>query len=405
MGDIKIAHGLLESMRAPGAAPEHRVIVAYRRDVSLASRPAVGRAALRQLTLIPATALSLNLDQVRQLAADPTVERIWPDLVVRTCLNASVPHIRAPEVWTAGYSGRQVPVGIVDTGIDAGHPDFVGRIAAMYDVTGEGSKDNHGHGTHVAGIVGGAGSLYRGVAPDCALHVAKVLHADGSGYMSEVIAGLEWVVEQGVKVVNLSLGGVGPCDGSDALSVACDAAVDRGIVVCVAAGNYGPQAASVGPPGCARKVLTVGASSVVDAVPSFSARGPTSDGRIKPDILMPGVDVVSCRATDTSMGAPLDTLYTRASGTSMAAPHAAGVAALLLEAFPGLTPAQVKDRMMTTSCDLSLDPNTQGKGRGDAYHAYLGTPSGPPVTPPASGCLTAVANWFVVAATAFRRGG
>lgn len=405
MGDIKIASGLLESMRSPDAPTEHRVIVAYRRDVALASRPVLGRVAPKHLSLISAAALRLNADQVQQLAADTSVERIWPDLRVHTCLNLSVPHIRAPQVWTNGFTGRRVAVAIIDTGIDTGHPDFVGRIAAIHDETGEGANDNHGHGTHVAGIVAGAGSTYRGVAPDAVLHVAKVLHADGSGYMSEVIGGLEWAIQQNVRVINLSLGGAGPCDGSDALSVACDAAVERGIVVCVAAGNSGPGASSVGPPGCARKVLTVGASSDNDAVASFSGRGPTSDGRVKPDVLLPGVDIVSCRASGTTMGTPVDSLYTQASGTSMATPHASGVVALLLEAFPGLTPTQVKDRLMSTSLDLGQAANAQGSGRVDAYQAYLGTPSGPPETAPASGCLPGVFAWLGMASTALRRNG
>jgi subtilisin family serine protease len=209
--------------------------------------------------------------------------------------------------------------------------------------------------------------------------------------MSEVMAGLEWAVEQGVQVINLSLGGLGPCDGTDALSTTCDAAVDRGVLVCVASGNYGPGASTIGPPGCARKVLTVGACTKEDAIASFSGRGPTSDGRIKPDILVPGVDIVSCRAHDTSLGDPVDALYTTSSGTSMAAPHATGICALLLEAFPNLTPAELKARVMDTALNLGLDSNTQGSGRADAFQAYEGTPStSPPPPPPPPGCLLGV---------------
>jgi serine protease AprX len=212
--------------------------------------------------------------------------------------------------------------------------------------------------------------------------------------MSEVIAGLEWAVQQRVKVINLSLGGVGPCDGSDALSTACDAAVDQGVMVCVAAGNYGPGASTVGPPGCARNVLTVGACSTQDVIPSFSARGPTSDGRVKPDVLLPGVDIVACRAQNTSMGMPVDALYAKASGTSMATPHAAGLAALLLQAFPDLTPAQLKERLMNTAKDLGQDANAQGKGRADAYQAYLGSSVTPPPPPQPGGCLLSLLQLF-----------
>ena len=394
MSDNKINASLAEAMAAPGAPPEHRVIVNYKRDLTLAGRPLAGIARPQHFMLIPAAAMRASPEQVRALAADPSVETVWPDLIVRTCLDVSVPYIHAPQVWAAGYTGRNVPVAIVDTGIDPSHPDFAGRIAAMQDFTGEGARDNHGHGTHVAGITAGAGNKYKGVAPEAQIYAAKVLHGDGSGYMSEVMAGLEWAVQQNVKVINLSLGGVGPCDGTDALSVTCDAAVDAGVMLCVAAGNYGPGASTVGPPGCARKVLTVGACSNEDTIASFSAHGPTADGRVKPDVLLPGVNIAACRAQGTSMGTPIDTLYTRASGTSMATPHAAGVVALLLEAFPALTPAQLKERMMNTAISLGLDVNAQGKGRADAYGAYQGTPSppGPPPTPQPGGCLVSILN-------------
>jgi len=394
MNEIKIASALAELMTAPDAPDQHRIIVRYREDLSIASRPLPGISP-QHFVLISATAMLASAEQVRELAANPAVERIWPDLPVHICLDASVPYIRAPQVWAAGYTGRDVPIAIVDTGIDPGHPDFAGRIMAMQDFTGEGPRDNHGHGTHVAGIIAGAGNKYKGVAPEASIYAAKVLHGDGSGYMSEVMAGLEWAVQQQVKLINLSLGGVGPCDGSDALSTTCDAAVDRGVMVCVAAGNYGPGSSTIGPPGCARKVLTVGACSNQGGIANFSARGPTSDGRVKPDVLMPGVDVVSCRAQGTSMGAPVDALYTRASGTSMATPHATGAAALLLEAFPSLTAAQLKERFMNTAKDLGLDANAQGKGRADAYQAYLGTPFTSPPTPPPPGCLVSILQLFM----------
>jgi serine protease AprX len=386
MDEIKISSALSRQMTAPDAPKEHRIIVRYKRDLTIASRPLAG-IGVQQFVLIPAAAMSATEEQIRELASNPTVERIWPDLPVHTCLDISVPYIRAPEVWDAGYTGHGVGVAILDTGIDPGHPDFAGRILAMQDFTGEGARDHHGHGTHVAGVAAGAGSKYQGVAPEASIYVAKVLHDDGSGYMSQVMAGLEWAVEQRIAVANLSLGGLGPCDGTDALSTACDAAVDQGLMVCVAAGNYGPGPSTVGPPGCARKPLTVGASSKNDSLAIFSARGPTSDGRVKPDVLMPGMGITSCRAEDTAMGSPVDALYTVASGTSMATPHATGTIALLLQAFPGLTPAQIKERLMDTARDLGLDENAQGRGRADAYQVYLGEPYGLPPSPPATGCL------------------
>lgn len=353
-------------------------------------------AILRHFRLIPATALKLRVQELKALEEDPRVEAVWVDKPVYALLDVSVPLIRAPLVWERGFTGKGVKVAVVDTGIDPQHPDFAGRILAFTSFVGGNGEDDHGHGTHVAGIIAGSGEAsggkYRGVAPEALILSAKVLKADGSGMMSDVMAGIEWAVEQGAKIINLSLGSPGPCDGTDALSVMCDAAVKAGVVVCAAAGNDGPHPGTVGSPGCAREVITVGASNDNDQVAPFSSRGPTADGRTKPDILFPGVGIVSCRASGTSMGNPLDNFYTSASGTSMATPHASGVAALLLQAYPDLTPAQIKAKMMNSALNLNLDPNTQGAGRGDALGALEIEAPQPPAKP--KGCLYFLGTFF-----------
>ncbi len=347
--------------------------------------------------LIPATSNVATKSAIEALTERDDIVMIWHDAPVHTLLDVSVPLIGAPEIWTHEIRGQGIKVGIVDTGIDPLHPDFAGRIAQVKDLTGEGPTDNNGHGTHVAGIVGGSGEAsggkYRGVAPECTFYAAKVLGGDGSGSTSSVMAGIEWAVQQSVQVINMSLGGDGACDGTDALSVTCDAAVARGIVMCVAAGNSGPGPGTVGSPGCARSVITIGATDKEDQVASFSSRGPTVDGRTKPDVCFPGVNITSCRGTGTSMGRPVDGNYTTASGTSMATPHATGACALLLQAKPDLTPQEIKDLFMSTAKGLGLDANAQGKGRADVWAAYASVaghapepePTPEPV-PQAKGC-------------------
>jgi serine protease AprX len=187
-------------------------------------------------------------------------------------------------------------------------------------------------------------------------------------------------------VINLSLSGPAPGDGTDALSEMCDLVVERGFVICAAAGNSGPVSSSIGPPGCARQVITVGASTDDDLLLDASSRGPTTDGRVKPDVVLPGAGIVSCRAQDTSLGNALNLGYTEASGTSMATPHACGVVALLLEAEPELTPREVKELIMAGATDLGLEENDQGAGRGDAYGALMAAHV-PRVDPRNSGCL------------------
>jgi len=152
--------------------------------------------------------------------------------------------------------------------------------------------------------------------------------------------------------------------------MAVDAAMDQGVIVCIAAGNAGPGSSTCGSPGCAKKVITIGASDDTDNIAWFSSRGPTLDKRVKPDIVLPGVDIIAARAKDTAMGTVIDDHHTQASGTSMATPHCAGVAALVKAKFPDITPQEVKELLMNSAIDLELDPNTQGKGRVDVPAAF-----------------------------------
>lgn len=358
----------------------------------------------RRYRLRPFEQMYATPGAILRLEQEPDVVRIFQDAPVHAFLDVAVPHIEVPLVWEEGYSGAGVRIAVLDTGIDTEHPDFEGRIECTTDLTGEGVRDLNGHGTHCASSAAGTGvassGTYRGAAPAATLHIAKVLDAGGNGMMSDVMAGVEWAVEQEVHVISLSLGSSGPCDGTDALSAICDAAVEQGVVVCVAAGNDGPGPYTIGSPGCARDVITIGAVSDQDRVASFSSRGPTRDGRAKPDVLLPGVGIVAARAGGTSMGSSVDEHYTSASGTSMATPQAAGVCALLLEAEPDLTPDQIKARLMETAVDTGADLYAQGSGRVSAWRALQAetTPQEPqlptpvPDPAPAAGCLAALLN-------------
>ncbi|MBN1217916.1 MAG: S8 family serine peptidase [Anaerolineae bacterium] len=331
----------------------------------------------QKFNLFPGEALKVTSADIEILRQQEDVEQIWPDLPVHTWLNVSVPKVEAPKVWTAGFKGTGIKVAVVDTGIDETHADVAGRVMASKSFVGDSTRDDNGHGTHVASTIAGNGSKsdgkYMGVAPEAHLYIAKVLRADGSGSMSSVMAGIEWaVLEQKVQVINLSLGGSGSCDGTDALSTLCDEAVLQGdVVMCVAAGNSGPGSQTIGPPGCARYVITVGAVDDNDRIARFSSRGPTADGRVKPDIVFPGVGIVAAQAAGTRLGVVIEEGYVSSDGTSMATPHASGVAALLRQARPELTAEQVKTQMLAGAINIGALPNEQGAGRGDAYRAYL----------------------------------
>jgi hypothetical protein len=266
-------------------------------------------------------------------------------------------------------------VAVLDTGADATHPDLAGKIDEARDFSGSpDTGDRFGHGTHVAATVAGTGAgsngTRKGVAPGARLLIGKVLDDSGSGYESGIIAGMEWAAGEGARVINMSLGG-SATDGTDPMSAAVDEISEAtGTLFVVAAGNEGASY-QVGTPGAAPDALTVGAVDRQDHIADFSSRGPRlGDEGLKPEITAPGVDIVAARAAGTTMGTPVDELYTAASGTSMATPHVAGAAAIVAQQHPDWTGRQIKDELVSTAKTTSDTPVfAQGAGRVDLARA------------------------------------
>jgi serine protease AprX len=383
--------------------------------VEAASDAVGGFTVTADLPIVQGFAATVTASQVRPLAALSTVAQVELNGVVHAYNNSAqlsfgVGHARAADPTLDGsdddepttYSTDDVVVAVIDSGIDAGHPqldegkvlDFADCFDATCDAT-VAPSDANGHGTHVSGTVAGDGDgniLAQGVAPGAALVGVKVLDDQGSGSDAGVIAGIQWAVDNraanGIEALNLSLGADGCFDGTDATSVAVNAAVAVGLAVFVAAGNDGPGECTVGSPGVAANVVTVGAMADMGTrldpfvrgwrpgfnLAAFSSRGPTLDDRIKPDVVGPGVDITSAQANTDG--------YVAFQGTSMATPFVAGVAALLLDRNPALTPAAIKTALMTTAVDWgpSGPDGDYGVGRLDAF-AAIDTQSGPPLGP------------------------
>jgi subtilisin family serine protease len=259
-------------------------------------------------------------------ATAQNAEHIWLDGPVKASLDYSVPQIGAPEAWAAGYTGAGTTVAVLDSGIDATHPDLSDAVAGAENFTDSDTTDDRfGHGTHVASIITGSGAAsggkYKGVAPDAKLLNGKVLDDYGSGLESWIIAGMEWAAHGGADVVSMSLGNPFPSDGSDPMSQAVNRlTAETGALFVVAAGNFGGL---IGSPGAADSALTVGAVDRDDQLADFSSRGRV-DGAIKPDITAPGVDIVAAKAKNGIIGDPASDGYVSMSGTSMATPHVSG---------------------------------------------------------------------------------
>ncbi len=312
--------------------------------------------------------------------AGRSAPKVWLDGLSQPTLDVSVPQIGAPVAWQAGLTGSGVTVGMLDTGVRADHPDLAGRVVEARDFTGTrpDASDDVGHGTHVAGIIAGSGAAsngrYRGVAPDVKLVSGKVCTPVGCPD-SAVIAGLEWIAPK-VPVANLSLGGAST-DGTDPLSQAVNNLTAKyGTLFVVADGNdrsldEPDPLTTVTTPASADAALAVGSVTAQDTTSPFSVRGPRrGDRAVKPDLAAPGSGIVSARAPGTPAGDadPVDDNYTRMSGTSMAAPHVTGAAAILRQQHPDWTADRLRSVLMSTA-KPTAGVYEQGAGRVDVARA------------------------------------
>ena len=313
--------------------------------------------------------------------------KVWLDRTLRTSLDQSVPQIGAPAAWQAGLTGKGVTVAVLDSGVDDTHPDLAGQVVGTENFTQDPVTDTAGHGTHVASTIAGKGVTgYRGVAPDAKLLNGKVCNDFGGCQESDVLAGIEWAVAQRAKVVNLSLGGPGG-DETDPLEEAI-ARYGRDTLFVVAAGNHGGYA-SVDSPGTAPAALTVGAVDRDDSLADFSGQGPAPGGAIKPDLTAPGVGIVAARASASDPQEPVGDRYARMSGTSMATPHVAGTAALLVQQHNTWSAAELKSALTSAAePNPGLTAYEQGAGRVDAARVI-----GQTVTAETSGLSFGTARW------------
>ena len=348
-----------------------------------------------QVAIVPDTALL-------RLAARPEVRGLMVDRAVSGTMQRTAAAIGAGWVnEKLGYDGTGIGIASIDSGVTGWHDDLgADRVAQFVDFVNDqpAAHDGYGHGTHVAGIIAGkgndSGGERRGIAPGASLLVLRVLDETGDGHISDVIAAIDYAIEQraafNIRIINLSVAaGVYESFTTDPLTLAAKRAVDAGIVVVTAAGNHGlsargvVQQGGITSPGNAPWVLTVGAADhrgtaarADDVVAGFSSRGPTLIDRVvKPDVVAPGVAIESLADAgstifamhpDARLWGTVDTAtspYMSLTGTSMAAPVVTGTVALMLEANGALTPNLVKAVLQYTAETKSRSPMAaQGAG-------------------------------------------
>lgn len=346
-----------------------------------------------------------ELDEVRQIELD---RKGTPELSTATA-SMGVDAVQEQLAITGdrdgdetSYTPEDVTIAILDTGFDGGHEGLdEGKIVHFFDVANgkEEAYDSGSHGTHVAGIAAGTGDVdpkHTGVAPGAGIVGIKIVDSeasctgililaacDGESSLSLAIEGYEWIVENketyGIDVSTISFGFGTATDGTTSIELAIDEVWEAGVVNFKSTGNGGPEQRTITVPAAARGIMATGAmldplgaqspqatgtpaDQLVSAsfgfqLATFSSRGPTSDGRVKPDIAAPGVSIMSTEA-GTEEG------YVAFSGTSMASPFAAGTAALVLDANPELSPDEVREVLTSTTEDWGLEGDDVDYGWG-----------------------------------------
>jgi|HubBroStandDraft_6_1064221.scaffolds.fasta_scaffold73361_1 serine protease AprX len=371
-------------------------------------------------SLIPALSATLHPADILTLSNQANVAYISLDRSLAGTLDYTAGAVNAPAAWSAGLDGTGIGVAIIDSGIyshpDLNHPNSSqSRVVYRQSFIGGNQFDDFGHGTHVAGIAAGNGSLsaqtgsyrtYKGIAPNASILDLRVLDANGSSNDSVVIAAIQQAVQlksrYNVRVINLSLGRpIYEGCAHDPLCQAVEAAWKSGVVVVVAAGNLGRNGyATILSPGDSPHAITVGAMKTEmtiqrsdDLIASYSSKGPTYiDLTAKPDVVAPGNLVVSLLAPGSTLEAAypgnvippsqyttspnaVTPAYFRLSGTSMATPVVSGTVALMLQKEPGLSPDTVKARLMKTASknfplsSTAYDPTT-GQSYTDVYDMF-----------------------------------
>ncbi|MGZ0149112.1 S8 family serine peptidase [Kribbella sp. WER1] len=363
------AHSVMVKFKPKATAANRRAAVS--RYGATAEDP-VASNAVKLTSDLPAT------DLLKKVKADPTVE--LASLNYKRYISA-VPNdeyyasdqktylntVRVPQAWDLSKSTGSQIVAVLDTGVDAGHPDLAGHLVPGYNAvssTRPNPVDDHGHGTMTLGIIAAAANNGVGVAGvgwNVKAMPVKVLASDGGGYDADIAEGIDWAVAHGAKVINMSLGGP---DDNAVLHDAVKRAYAKGVTVVVAAGNDGNDALQY--PAAYPEAIAVGATDAAGALTDFSSYGDWVD------IAAPGWDILSTGSR--ALTPPGYEPYWYCTGTSCSAPIVAGIAALVRNKWPTFTPAQVAQRLETLARDAGprgIDPY-YGHGIVDAYAALGG---------------------------------
>lgn len=356
---------LAPALPTANAAPaKAKVLIGFKQKVDQQLVEGMGGKVKHKYRVVSAVAAEVPEAVLAKLAKHPGVAYVEPDIEVKA-LGDTVPwgidRIDAELVQPYNL-GTGIKVCVIDTGIDYTHPDLDANYKGGIDYVNDDLDplDDNGHGTHCAGIIAaeadGAGIV--GVAPGASLYAVKALGASGSGLLSDVVAGIDWAVANGMDIVSMSLGSSLP---SLTLEAACNNAYAAGVLLVAAAGNSGPPRgnnSTVNYPARYSSVIAVSATDSNDAFATFSSAGP------EVELAAPGVAIYSTLPTYTvTLTSTYGLNYGTLNGTSMACPHVSGTAALAMATYPSYTNLEIRSLLQNTADDL-------GVAGVDRYYGY-----------------------------------
>ncbi len=327
------------------------------------------------LPIINGCACDMSIQAILEITEDPDIEYISYDSKVFAVMDIARSVVGGDFLLNSDYTGKDVTVAIIDTGVSP-HSDLIrptNRVVGFKDFVNNKSRfyDDNGHGTHCAGILAGNGysskGKYKGIAPEANILSIKVLDENGNGNTSDILSTVQWIIENKevykTRIVNFSLGAIAQYrERRDPLVKAANRAIDNNLIVIAAVGNSGPMRNTILSPATSRYVISVGAlndSRTLDLsdkyIADFSSRGPTLDRIRKPDLIAPGVDIMSLSNKNLSG-------YSTLSGTSMSAPMVSGAAALLLNENPNYNHFDIKRRLVQACTKIRASSYEQGAG-------------------------------------------
>ncbi len=353
------------------------VIISYKSDKKLKEGQisSLSKKLKHSLPIINGCACEMSTESILKLTADPDVEFISYDSKVFAVMDVARKTIGADYSLNTKYTGKNVTVAIIDTGISP-HADLIyptNRIVGFKDYVNNQSKfyDDNGHGTHCAGILAGNGysskGKYKGIAPEANILAIKVLDESGNGNTSDILSTIQWIIDNKevykTRIINFSLGAIAQYkERRDPLVKAANKAIENDLIVVAAVGNSGPMRNTILSPATSRYVISVGSVddrnesyAHYETIAEFSSRGPTLDRVRKPDLLAPGVDIMSL--SHRNLGN-----YTSLSGTSMSAPMISGAAALLLNENPNYNHFDIKRILLNGCSRIKASSHDQGAG-------------------------------------------